>query len=152
MIPREFVDKELKIVNFMFNQLKEISPMFVLCKNDDRFQIPARFNSQVHKEIILQGIKDLVKKSEPDIVVFMAEAWVTIVKEGLDGTVIPGSVQNRVEILMVAIEFKTGEKYGCEAKIIREENKPPRLEQFEVYDSRLSMGNFCDFFPAKRLN
>jgi hypothetical protein len=150
--PRAFVDFELQLVNKMFNEQKEIYPLFVIVKGTERFLVPVVFKNEVHKEIVAQGIKDLVKKAEPDVVVYIAEAWVVIVRNKLDRMPIPNRDPNRIEVVTVIIEFKTGEKFGCEARIVREIGLPPRLENFKVHDNHLGMGRFCDFFPITQVN
>jgi hypothetical protein len=153
MEPREFVDKELQIIGIMFKTQKEIYPMVVLIKDNERFQIPFSYKNAAHKEIVSQGIKDLVKKSEPDVVVFMAEAWSKIIKDKLDR--IPLGISpndpDKHEILIVQIEFQSGEKFSAEAQIIRE-GQETHLAPFMYADSSMSMGGFMDFFPIKRVN
>ena len=148
MEPREFVDSELILVRKMFEIQKVIHPMIVLIKEDSRYAVPVELPDNARKDIIAQGIKDLVKKAEPDVVVFLAEAWTTVMRNMADRFL--HSVE-RHEIIHVLIEFKTGEKYGCAAKIIREKGEP-RLEKFDVVPNDISMGRFCDFFPIGRLN
>jgi hypothetical protein len=153
MEPREFVAKELKMVELMFTTQKEIYPMVVLIKDNERFAVPVSYKNAAHKDIVSQGIKDLVKGSEPDIVIYMAEAWTKIIKDKLDRlpTGIAPNDPDKYEIIVVQIEFKSGEKFGAEAKIIREEQKV-YLEPFKLIDADFSMGRFVDFFPIKRVN
>jgi hypothetical protein len=152
MEPEEFVKQELKLVNFVFEQQKELYPMVVLVKGDKRYQVPIQFQNAAHKDIVSQGIKDLVKKSEPDIVIYMAEAWAKVINSKFDR--IPTSLStdpDKIEIVIVQIEFKSGEKFGAEARIIREGQKV-YLEPFKLMNADFSMGRFVDFFPVKRLN
>lgn len=153
MEPREFVDKELKMVELMFIAQKEIYPMVTLIKENERHPMPVSYRNAAHKDIVSQGIKDLVKKFEPDVVVYMAEAWTKIIKDKFDRIpiAIAADDPDKYEILCVQIEFKTGEKFGAEAKIIRAENKV-HLEPFTVKESDWTMGRFVDFFPVKRVN
>lgn len=151
LAPRDFVDIELKIVEKMFEAQKEIYPQFIIIKNDERAIVPVYFSSSARKDIIAQGIKDLVKKSEPDVVVYMAEAWVMMVKEKFDRLLVTPKHPDRIEIVFVQIEFKTGEKFGCEARIKRLGTET-QLEKFEIMDASTSMGRFCDFFPISRAN
>jgi hypothetical protein len=153
MEPRDFVSNELKIIEQMFNIQKEIYPMVVLIKNDERFNVPVSYKNTAHKDIVSQGIKDLVKGSEPDIVIYMAEAWTKIIKDKLDRipTGIASNDPDKYEIIVVQIEFKSGEKFGAEAKIIREGEKA-HLDSFKLMDADFSMGRFVDFFPIKRVN
>src|ERR1700758_3695723 len=90
--PKDFVDIELKIINKIFEFQKEIYPMVVLIKDDKRYQIPVQYSSSAQKDIISQGIKDLVKTSEPDIVVYVAEAWTKVIQTKLDR--LPVSLSN----------------------------------------------------------
>lgn len=151
MEPREFVDQELILIRQIFDHLKEIYPMAILVKDDNRYQIPVTFQNNAHKDIVSQGIKDLVKKSEPDVVIYIAEAWMLAVTSKFDRLPIPSQHPDRIEIVAVQIEFKTGEKFGCHAKILRK-NGQPRLDKFEVLRDDTSMGRFCDFFPIGRTN
>ncbi|HEY1249065.1 MAG TPA: hypothetical protein VGE97_08770 [Nitrososphaera sp.] len=150
MTPRELVDAELGLINLMFEKQHEIYPMCVIVKDHERYLIPVSLPNNARKDVIAQGIRDLVKRSNPDIVIFVAEAWVTIVKSKLDRMQIPPYSHEKVEMISAHIEFKTGEKYGCEARIIREPGKLPRLEKFDVTDGKYDMGRFCDFFPIER--
>jgi hypothetical protein len=153
MEPREFVDIELKLIQRLFSIQKEVYPMVVLVKNDDRYQIPVQFQNAAHKDIVSQGIKDLVKRSEPDVVIYMAEAWVKVIKTKFDRiitSITPADLE-KFEIVCVQIEFKSGEKYSAEAKIIREDRKV-KLEPFEFMNVDMSMGRFMDFFPIGKTN
>jgi len=155
MEPREFVEHELKVISTLFQIQKELYPMVVLIKNDERFKIPVSYNNDAHKDIVSQGIKDLVKKSEPDIVIYMAEAWVKFIRAKWDRLPWTAQGAEKHEIVIVQIEFKSGERFTCEAKIIRDPKNPDRqvyLDKFEYGQDDMSMGRFVDFFPAKRLN
>ena len=153
MEPREFVDQELKVIEEIFRVQKEIYPMVVLVKDNDRYQIPISYQNTAHKDIVSQGIKDLVKKSEPDIVIYVAEAWAKILNSKEDRIPLAGisTDPNRYEIIIVQIEFKSGEKFGAEARIIRESGDV-KLAPFRIMDTNHSMGRFVDFFPIKRTN
>jgi hypothetical protein len=149
---RQFIEVELKLINQMFDTQKEIYPMCVLVKDDRRFLVPVSYSSSAHKDIVSQGIKDLVKTSDPDVVVYVAEAWSGTIRSKFDR--LPLDVYSnpeRIEIVMAQIEFKTGEKYGCEAKIIRD-GGAPKLGEFKISTGDCSFGRFTDFFPIKRTN
>jgi hypothetical protein len=153
MEPREFVNQELKIIEGIFFARKQINPMVILIKDDRRYPMPVNYQNTAHKEIVSQGIKDLVKRSEPDVVVYMAEAWTKFIRGNLDRlptSILPTDL-DKEEIIAVQIEFKSGEKFGAEARIIREGNRA-YLEPFKVLDASLSMGRFVDFFPVRRIN
>jgi hypothetical protein len=151
--PREFVDIELKLIEKVFDQTHVLRPMIIIVKDNDRYVIPASFQNDLHKDIVSQGIKDLVKKADPDIVIYSAEAWSATLDEYIDGVTPPASQQpNRVEIIAAQIEFKTGEKYSCQARILRHGDQPPRLDKFEVSTGGMSMGRFVDFFPIGKTN
>ncbi len=152
MEPREFVEQELVLINQLFDVQKEIYPMAVLVKGDDRYQIPVHYSSSAHKDIVSQGIKDLVRRAEPDVVVYVAEAWMKIIRNKSDR--LPWNSADdpdKIEIVNVQIEFKTGEKFGCTARINREDG-PVHLDKFEINNDDFSMGRFVDFFPIKRTN
>jgi hypothetical protein len=153
MEPREVVDQELSIISATFAVQKAIEPMAVLIKDDRRFGVNAYYENDAHKEIVSQGIKDLVKRSDPDIVIYMAEAYTKVIK-GKRG-VIPARISpsdlEAIEVVTVQIEFKTGEKYGCDARIKRDRGVV-RLERFEVHDASMAFGRFMDFFPIGRTN
>jgi hypothetical protein len=153
MEPREFVDQELSLVAAMFAVQKAIDPMAVLIKDDQRYPVNAHYESDAHKAIVSQGIKDLVKRSDPDVVVYMAEAYIKVIK-GKRG-VIPARISpsdlDALEIVVVQIEFRTGEKFSCDAKISRDRGLV-RLEKFEIHDAVASFGRFMDFFPIGRFN
>jgi hypothetical protein len=149
---RQFIEVELKLINEMFDKQKEIYPMAVLIKEERRYLVPVSYSSSAHKDIVSQGIKDLVKTSDPDVVVYVAEAWSKTIRDKFDR--LPLNVSRdpeRIEIVMAQIEFKTGEKYGCEAKIIRDDGAP-RLGEFKISMGDCSFGRFTDFFPIKRTN
>jgi hypothetical protein len=153
MTPQEFVDTELKLVKQMFDTQKSIVPMVVMVKDDHRAMMQAEFHSDAQKDSVSQGIKDLVKRSEPDVVVYMAEAWMIKMNE-LPPEIPrlplprPSSHPNRTEIIIVQIEFKTGEKFGCIADILRN-GSDAQLGKFEITGTDMSSGRFVDFFPQK---
>jgi hypothetical protein len=115
--------------------------------------VPVSYKNAAHKDIVSQGIKDLVKGSEPDIVIYMAEAWAKVIVDKSDRIpiAIAPNDPDKYEILVVQIEFRSGEKFGAEAKIIRKEQEV-HLEPFRIMDADFSMGRFVDFFPVKRVN
>jgi hypothetical protein len=153
MEPREFVEMELKVLHELFDAQKEIYPMVVIIKGDNRYQVPVHYENAAHKDIVAQGIKDLVKRSEPDIVIYVAEAWTKVIRNKFDriGGGIYAHDPDKYEIVVVQIEFKTGEKFECEAKILKY-NKKRLLDKWEIDDSGWGMGRFVDFFPVKQLN
>jgi hypothetical protein len=153
MEPREFVDLELKLLHQIFDIQQEIYPMAILVKDGKRFQVPVNYSNTAHKEIVAQGIKDLVKKSDPEIVIYVAEAWAKVIRDKFDRLEVGVSVHDpdKYEIVVVQIEFKTGEKFGAEARITMYEGKR-LLKDWEVVDAYSSMGRFVDFFPTKRYN
>src|SRR6516225_3586686 len=106
MEPREVVDQELSIISATFAVQKAIEPMAVLIKDDRRFGVNAYYENDAHKEIVSQGIKDLVKRFDPDIVIYMAEAYTKVIK-GKRG-VIPARISpsdlEAIEIVTVQIE------------------------------------------------
>jgi hypothetical protein len=150
--PREFVDQELMLMGHVFNEQNVIHPMVVFVKNGQRSAVMAEFRNDLHKEILSESIKELVKRSEPDVVIYAAEAWTVNVPKYTEGvTPRPMYHPDRVEVIIVRIEFKTGEKYDCQASIIRERGKP-RLSKFEVLPGGMTMGRFVDFYPVTRTN
>jgi hypothetical protein len=150
--PREFVDRELMLMEHVFNEQNVVHPMVVFVKNNQRSGIMVEFRNDLHKEILSESIKELVKRSDPDIVIYAAEAWtVTVPISEYTERTRAFNNPNRIEVVVVRIEFKTGEKYDCEAKIIRERGKP-RLSKFEVLPGGMSMGRFVDFYPVTRTN
>lgn len=150
MTPKEFVDFELRIVENVFNKAQVLHPMVVFVKDNLRSIITAEFRNDAHKDVLSQGIKELVKKADPDIVIYSCEAWAVNVKDPNEDTQ-PAYHPNRSEVAVVRIEFKTGEKYDCQAKILRQKGQA-RLDKFEVLPGGLSMGRFVDFFPITKMN
>jgi hypothetical protein len=150
MTPQEFVDQELRNINEIFESRQEIWPVVVLVKDDQRFQIPVKWNNAAHKDVIAQGIKDLVKKSEPDVVVYMGEAWMTRTESVADRMPIPGRKPERFGIVLVQIEFKSGEKFGNYAKIMRN-GADAHLNRFKSIKNDLSANRFMDFYPIKTI-
>ena len=151
MEPLEFVQQELESIRHIFDIQKELYPMIILIKDDNRYQVPIVFHSSAQKDIVAQGIKDLVKKAKPDIVVYMAEAWVKFIRNKEDRLPAYTMDPNKMETLEVQIEFSTGEKYSCEAIIDRKPGHT-RLLPFEISNNDYIMGRFIDFFPIKRFN
>lgn len=152
MTPREQVDLELQIIANVFNVRKVVDPMVIFIKDDKRSMVLAEFRNDIHKDILSQGIKELVAKSMPDIVVYTAEAWMTFEKNYKPGeTIRPAYHPNRVEIIVARIEFKTGEKFDCHAKILRSKGEAT-LDKFEVMPGGMSMGRFVDFYPISKTN
>lgn len=149
--PRDFVDQELRLIEKVFNQAQVLRPMFILVKGADRALVPAAFQNTIHKDLISEGVKDLVKISDPDIVIFAAEAWTATVPDLNYRGPSPAERPDRIEIIQLRIEFKTGEKFDCQANILREKGVA-RLSPFRVESGGLAMGRFVDFFPIKSTN
>jgi hypothetical protein len=110
---------------------------------------PVKFSNDAQKEIISAGIKELVKLSQPDSVAYASEAWGISLAKGEDfhHHPRPSEHKDRIEIVMIQIEFITGEKFGCSADIIRSESNV-RLGEFKILDAKHSMGRFVDFYPV----
>jgi hypothetical protein len=152
MNPREAVDLELNLITQVFDKQKVVHPMVVFIKDDRRTIAMVEFHSDAHKDMMSEGIKQLVRESMPDLVIYTAEAWRAFVPEYIEGvTPRPALHPDRVEVIIARIEFKTGEKYDCEAKILREKGQA-RLDKFEIMPGGMSMGRFVDFFPIGRTN
>jgi hypothetical protein len=146
MNTQEILEQELKNIEDHFKAAKEIYPTVIMIKDDNRFLFPASSQSSVQKDIVSQGIKDLVKKSDPDVVIYFAEAWMAPIRMKQDRLIPISRADDKVEILLVHIEFKTGEKYSRLAHILR--NGPEaKLSSFENLGVDLTSGRFMDFFP-----
>jgi hypothetical protein len=150
MTLHETIDHAIRIVTKLFNDCKYIDTFCILIKDGREAYIPVKFSNDAQKEIISAGIKELVKISDPDTVVYASEAWARIVpkEEDLTNLIPPREHKDRVEIVMMQIEFRTGEKFGCSADIIRSE-LDTKLGEFKIYDAKHSMGRFVDFYPIK---
>ena len=125
--------------------------MAVLVKEDRRTMMLLPFNNEIQKDLASAALKDLVIRADPDIVVFVAEAWSAYVKlEELKNPnyTRPSERKDEMEIVAVQIEFKTGEKYSCHADIVRNGDSV-ELKEFEVIADQNSMGKFVDFYPPK---
>jgi hypothetical protein len=150
MTPREFVEDELRHIRNMWDVEKALNATCIFIKDDERAILPCMFRNDMEKEIYSAGIKVMVKETEPDVVVYWCEAWgLTARPEDIDNVPRPSTHKDRIEILMVQIEFKSGEKFGCSADIIRT-NKEVKLSEFEVYDAADAMGRFVDFYPVRK--
>lgn len=149
MTPREFVDSELKIIRqIWYDNHYAVTPTCVLIKDEKHVFIPVPFQNDAQKHIYSMSLKELVRRTEPDIVVFWTEAWA--VHRTIDQIETRASEQpDKIEILMVQVEFKTGEKFGGHADIIRTDGEP-KLSEFTVEDARDAMGQFVDFYPIAR--
>lgn len=119
----------------------------IFLKGDERFVMPCHLGDADHREIVSRGIKDLVEKAQPDVVIFMAEAW--IAKFDIDlirqGRLVRDSRQ-RQEVVSVQIEFKTGEKFARCAEIKRIKNHVI-LGRFTNLGINETVGRFMDFYP-----
>jgi hypothetical protein len=153
MTPREIVDVELNTVRRMFDVQKEILPMAVFVRGTDHAMMPLMFNSDYEKDVASDVIRRIVKETTPDAVVYMAEAWTLNVAKNVPIKDLPRPSQSkdRVEIVAVTVEFKTGEKFSCMAKILREEGKVT-LAKFDVSEDKTMMGRFADFYAPERTN
>jgi hypothetical protein len=149
--PRELVNNELKVVGQIFAQRKIIQPMVVLIKQGARSLWPLAFENSYEKEVLSELIKTLVSRSMPDTVVYMAEAWMAAVANLEEYRKSPRIKEraDRKEIVMVQIEFKTGEQFSCIADIIRN-GDAAWLGKFTIEDKNFGTGRFMDFFPRNK--
>jgi hypothetical protein len=146
MNKKELVEIELKIITSIFNEQKCIEAMAVFVKGDDHAMMPLSMEDDEEKDIMSTAIRAVTKHLEPDAVIFISEAWATTVREyNIASNVRPSNYPDRVETVMVLVEFKTGEKYSCSANIIR--NGTPRLSKFTISQADQNMGRFSGFFP-----
>lgn len=147
---RDQVEVELGIIRETFNQAKMIPSVLILLKNEERFVLPFAFKNEEHKNVVAAGMRDLVKNTDPDVVIYVSEAWIT--KFSLDairmGKLLKES-KEREEMLTVQVEYKTGEKFGHCAKILRQGSKV-RLGEFKSYQPM--GGRFMDFYPTTAKN
>ena len=149
--PRKQVEIELQLITTLFLQQKCVYSMAVLVKEDRRTMLLLPFNNEIQKDLASAALKDLVIRADPDIVVYVAEAWSAHVKpEELKNPnyTRPSERPDRIEIIAVQIEFKTGEKYSCHADIVRNGDSV-KLKEFEYIADQNSMGKFVDFYPPK---
>jgi hypothetical protein len=149
MTIQETIDHAIGLITNFFNKFKYLNAFCLLIKNDKITCVPLSFSNDIQKDIMSAGIKELVKRSDPDTVVYACEAWSIHAskEEDLDMMIRPSERQDRVEIVMIQIEFRTGEKFGCSADIIRTESSA-RLGDFKIMDAKYSMGRFADFYPV----
>lgn len=150
--PRKLVDQELKIIRRIFDEQKTVEPMVVLIKDEGRVFTPVSFMNNEHKDIVSEGIKALVGLTDPDVVIYMAEAWCVRGDKDMriDG-IVPSEHPERTEMIIVRIEFKTGQKYDCIADITREKGIAS-LTEFTIIPGDCSMGRFVDFYPTGKAN
>jgi len=154
MKPRDVVDVELDAVRHMFDVQKEILPMVVFVHDTEHHAMPLSFSTDYEKDVASDAIRRIVRETKPDAVVYMSEAWTIMLPkgEGLPKNLPrPSQHKDRVEIVAVMIEFKTGEKFSCMAKILREQDKVT-LEKFDVSEDKTMMGRFADFYVPERTN
>ena len=151
--PRDIVDVELKAVRWLFDTQKEIAPMVVFINGTEHSMLPLSFENDYEKDLASDVIRRLVKEMEPDGVIYMSEAWTLNIKSDKVPKDLPrpSESKDRIEVVIVSIEFKTGEKFSCQARIQRAENSVT-LGEFDVSENYTLMGRFVDFFPPKRLN
>ncbi len=149
--PREIVEVELQLIAVTFNTKKELHPMFILIKDDKRFVCPVSFSNDTQKDIVNLGMRDLVKNTLPDIVVYAAEAWMIVFKKMPKELPRPSTHPDKVEVVIVQIEFKTGEKFSCMADILRN-GDDVKLDKFDITSDGTDIGRFVDFFPVTRTN
>jgi hypothetical protein len=141
------VNHVVKIVTDLFNQYEGINSFCMIIKDDRESYVPIIFSNDFQKDVMSAGIKELVKRFDPDTVAYASEAWgITSSKREDIENVIPSQHKDRVEMVIIQIEFRTGEKFGCSAKIIRTE-QGVKLGEFDISDSKFSMGRFVDFYP-----
>jgi len=149
---KRFVDAELMLVRKLFDTRKEVVPMFVLVRGARHDMVPVMFADDNEKDAVADAVREIVKTIEPDIVLFMCEAWTYQAKEYDPQTSIrPSLHKDRVEVVTVTVEFKTGEKYMCMANIKRSKDKVS-LGEFSVTDGQQNVGRFADFYPPKALH
>jgi hypothetical protein len=153
MTPREIVDVELNAVRFLFDTQKEIHPMAVFVRDGEHNMLPLTFDNDYEKDLASNMIRRIVKKENPDAVIYMAEAWSLILKEKELPKDLPrpSESKDRIEVVIVTIEFKTGEKFSCQARILREKDTVT-LDKFDVSQDQMLMGRFVDFFKPEKLN
>lgn len=147
MNQREQIDLELYLIGELFDALEGINPMFVTMRGTEREIVPVLFRNDFEKDIVSEALKRLVEATQPDYVVYASEAWSAAYPKGQfpKGTPRPSQNPNREEVLIVQIEFKTGETYGCCAKIIRDE-KTVKLSEFKVNKIAIQTGRFANFY------
>jgi len=149
--PRDIVDVELDAVRVLFDAQKEIFPMCVFIHGTEHTMMPLMFSNDYEKDLASDVIRRIVKEQKPDGVIYMSEAWALVLKTDKPPKELPrpSKHKDRIEVVIVTIEFKTGEKFSCQARILREQNKVT-LSEFDVSEDQTLMGRFTDFFPPER--
>jgi len=148
MNPKQFAEQELKKITEAFNEQGMIDTAVYFFKDDNRFAIPVTFNNEAQKVAVEQGVKDMVKRAMPDTVIYVSEAWAAWLN---DDPRMPTDRPDRIEVVVVQIEFKTGEKYGCAADIIRNGGNI-HLGEFKIVEGEQAQGLFTDFYPPSSVN
>lgn len=145
--PRNFVKQELEVIRRLFGKVGSAPNLFACEKDGERVLFPiGNYRDSREKELMFQTLKMLVKELMPDVVIYMSEAWsVKLTKPSIAVLLPPSKHPNRVEVLIVQIEFKTGEQYSCMAEILRDGK--PRLAEFEVSNCMMYSSRFVDFYP-----
>jgi hypothetical protein len=147
MTPQEIVREELATITRVFNVENEMDTFFVLVNEDFHVSLPVIFTNAVEKDHASIRLRQLTAEAMPDYVIYVSEAWTVCVEEK-DKDILPSEHPDRVEIILVTIEFKTGEQFLCTANIKRE-NDSVQLEEFEIKPNpRSNTGRFMNFYPA----
>jgi hypothetical protein len=147
MTPQEIVQEELAIITRFFNREKEMDTIFILVNDDFHVSLPVIFNNTTEKDHASIRLRQLTAEAMPDYVIYVSEAW-TVCVEDEDKDIPPSEHPDRIEIVLVTIEFKTGEQFLCTANIKRD-NDTVQLEEFQVKPNpRSNTGRFMNFYPT----
>ena len=149
---QKLVTDELYLIRELFNKQMRLLAYLVLIKEEQRFLVPVSFKDDEHKDVVGQGMRDLVREVMPDVVIFTSEVWISKLdmKAYKEGRMIR-EANDRQEAVQVLFEFKTGERFLKCAHIMRT-GELARLARFEDWDYKTLTGRFVDFFPPTNLH
>jgi hypothetical protein len=145
--PQTIVKTELAIIKQVFDEEGKLDTTFVVVQDGAHISIPLILMPSTDRDRVSKTLRDLTAQVMPDFVIYISEAWCAIVSDN-KCDLPPSKHPDRVEIVIVTIEFKTGERFLCTANIKRE-NNTARLEEFEI-KTDLSLGTtgrFMNFYP-----
>jgi hypothetical protein len=142
------IKAELAQITGLFQEKKELRAIFMVVKGKKRGCMLAQDVIDFDKHLASLLMKQLTQTYKPDFVVYASECWAVWMERNTkqpSPDITPSKHPDRKEMVFVAIEFKTGEQYLCDADIKRDKFKVT-LGEFSIRPAQGSEGRFANFY------
>lgn len=142
---REAADAAMKLVSQVFEKEGRLGPVWLITTPNGVNIVQGEFTGSDSKDVIVAAIRDKFGSTASRII-FACECWMKTVKCGQDDGLPPSQSPDRVELIHIIAEDKTGEQLVLTRKIQRNEAGEPSLLPTDAHTYNFIAGRMASFF------